>query len=234
MRSTHARDIGLALLELVIVLVLIGILLAASAGLGLHVIRAAFYLPNETRVSQASSDIFDAVTEGSWTSLPVVAGANPLRGLRYSRGLVGAWIDQVRFRNVDGQTYSICRLDLVAPERRYLFRSLDLNCPVGSTNTEVIPYYASESTLSGTLVVQGRNPPSDVPDQGAIAFRYLKVASDGTETVLIPNGTGGFSNGVLTDANQIEVGLVIQTGSGNFTQSDGRIELTSAMAVRFP
>jgi len=238
--SVHlARPHGFSTMELAIVVAVLGVLGVGSAALVRDYVRTVTYLPNQNRVSPAAGEIHEVIAEGSLTQLLGLQGTM-LPGLRYSRQLLLARPDEIRFRNVNGTEYSICRRDLPVPPQpdlHVVLRSLQAGCPVGTPNTETIPYHAGELHVRGKMLIYGRDDPNDSPDQGAVVFRYLNVdPNNGNETVLIPNGAGtGFANGApLSAVTRVEIGLVAQTRTGSYELAEGRLEVISSIAMRFP
>jgi len=232
-----ARSRGFSTMELAIVVAVLGVLGAGSAALVRDYVHTVTYLPNQSRVTPSAGEIQDVMVEGSLTRLPGLQGTW-LPGLRHSRQLLLAHPHEVRLRNVNGTEYSICRRDIPVPPQpdlHVVLRSLLVGCPAGNPNTEVIPYHAGELHVGGKLLVHGRDDPNDAPDQGAVIFRYVRVQGNGDETVLIPDGTGtGFTNGTLAHVNRIEIGLVAQTRTGSYALAEGRLEIISSVALRFP
>ena len=219
MNPHEAPRVGLTSFELILGLVLIAILAGASVGLLRSFLNAMPYLPNQTRVLQAASEILETVAEGSVTTI-TGAPSPTLKGLRFAKRISSAasmvMADKTELRytaqgSCDASTRSCLvrlRLDGAA---NILYRSYGVGASFSAE--EPIPYYATEG-----LQAIGNGP------LGAL-FRYFDAS--GTEL------TAPVSAANLGNIRRVEILVLVQTGSGDFNQGDGSISATSSVAVRF-
>lgn len=215
---SHSR--GLTLVELAIVLGLSGILAMTIPPLVLQGTQVFVFLPKSQWVNQAGLEILHACIEGSHSSLT----SQTLYGLRFAANQSSPPEPAIWLAEAERIGFLLPH-DLSTPvDNQYvvIHRSGELilrgvypsnTCPPPATTEEVIPYEAQ-----GTVRVL------DLPS-GSL-FRYYDQG--GTE--LLPPGCLAASSGI----RRVNIAFAVQTGSGDFEQSEGQIELSSSVAVRFP
>jgi type II secretory pathway pseudopilin PulG len=225
---------GLTLVELVSGMVLIGLLAVGSTQVVQHVVQTTRYLPNETNVSQAASELLEAITEGSPTT---ITGAPQLRlpGLRFAKRLppnatsiLLADANEMWFvtdgscETVPAPARCVVRIRLDGATGQLMRRYRTVNTGSCATDVfsaeEAIPYFAG-----GGLQTQGAAGAFPGP-----LFRYYNSAGAVLATPM-PCG-----NGQLANIRRVEIAARVQTGSGDFDQGEGRLTVTSSVWVRFP
>lgn len=237
MSRSETRPSGVTLVELVLVIVVMGVLAAASAEVVRKFLMMIFYLPNQAKVSQASGELLEGLVELGPTT---IAGAPSgwLRGLRFARRRVedGTSIVLANANEVRYLTFGACepaagkclvRLRLVGTTIRRSYRTaVGATCDGDTFSAEeAMPYYAVEAGIN----VQGSaGVPRGLP-AGSL-FRYFDAAD---VELAVPMSCNPADPNLAT-IGRIEVGARVYTGSGNFTLAEGELSVTSSVAIRFP
>ena len=219
---------AVTLVELIVVIVVIGFLAAGSMELFKRFLHTSRYIPNEARVSQAASELFEAVAEGSVTTIPGAPSIPPmLRGLRYAKRALPtttaiqlADAQEVWFTvpgGCDAATQTcLIRLRLVGTS---LMRSFSKPSPVSFSPEEALPYYAEEGIRIKT---EG--------NLGASLAVFQYYTATGTTAMAVPVAS-------LETIGRVEIGARLYTGTlaaDAFTRGKGNMSVTSSVAIRFP
>lgn len=201
------RD-GATLVELIVTMSVVAIIAAATAGIVVYLMQLFIYLPRQMRARDAAHEVIEAMIEGEASK----------RGMRYAMRVQDASSTQftctfgypantdkrnMRFRFYGNKIY-----------RSYTAFGDPVNGPQPPYGQEeIIPYYAA-----GDISISGETSNPNV------IFTYFTASGSQLADPVPP--------AQLNTIRRVEIGIVVNTGTGLFQNWDGSFATTSGVDIK--
>lgn len=202
---------GFSLIELIVVVSIVAILTAATAGIIISLMQLFIYSPREMRVKTIAHEAIETMAEGETAK----------RGMRYATQIQDASPTQFTYTfgypgNADKRNM---RFRWDSTQKKIYLSYTAFGDPINSPQPpygteELIPYYAR-----GDISI------TEDPANPNTIFKYYKA--DGTQITGNP-----VPSAQLQDIRRVEMAIVARTGSGSFGAWQSSFRMTSNVEIK--